>query len=468
MQIPKLLLERGCKLINLEHLPGHSIDISDEYPNIYWPFGQHILSGAKLIKNHPNLYAVYLTNHGCGPDTMLSHLFRREMGDKPYLQIEVDEHYSPVGVITRIEAFLNSLEHHKTVSAGSAIDIKNVSVKHYDVKRLDTDTYPVYIPYLGLYSAMAADYIRSEYGRDVRIMSEISEKQVELGRTMTVTKEYVTFTGLLGNVLETAETAGGKFNVVIPENEGSEADGVFARVISALIEEKGLSGRVGIISPMLESLPEKAADTQKLFRGMLAADIAYSVPRDRRSEFICEHIPDEAELTELAKRASLIRSEGKTLRITGTPMSIYSLGSHIPDFLEDKGYILRYMPLSEYFRFLWNDSGAECKKLYEFMHKISQALGNNSPFAADTDVLINAADERFKGFAGANGRYRYAVITTEENCSAVINITPRYENVSFVHELSGMSCPVPIHSISVDGDSNESELSSLNSFLYYI
>ena len=32
------------------------------------------------------------------------------MGDKPYLQIEVDEHFSPVGVITRIEAFLQSLE----------------------------------------------------------------------------------------------------------------------------------------------------------------------------------------------------------------------------------------------------------------------------------------------------------------------------------------------------------------------
>ena len=31
-------------------------------------------------------------------------------GDKPYLQIEVDEHFSPVGVITRIEAFLQSLE----------------------------------------------------------------------------------------------------------------------------------------------------------------------------------------------------------------------------------------------------------------------------------------------------------------------------------------------------------------------
>lgn len=67
MGIPRLLLERGYKVITLSHLPGHSLDISGEYPNLYWPFGQHILSGAKLIAHHPNLYAVYLTNHGCGP-----------------------------------------------------------------------------------------------------------------------------------------------------------------------------------------------------------------------------------------------------------------------------------------------------------------------------------------------------------------------------------------------------------------
>ena len=111
MGIPELLLERGYKVITLSHLPGHALDIADEYENLYYPFGQHILSGAKLIAHHPNLYAVYLTNHGCGPDTMLSHLFKQEMGDKPYLQIEVDEHFSNVGVITRIEAFLNSLNH---------------------------------------------------------------------------------------------------------------------------------------------------------------------------------------------------------------------------------------------------------------------------------------------------------------------------------------------------------------------
>ena len=134
MGIPDLLLERGIKVITLSHLPGHALDISEEYPNLYWPFGQHILSGAKLIAHHPNLYAVYLTNHGCGPDSMLSHLFKKEMGDKPYLQIEVDEHFSKVGVVTRIEAFLNSLSKRNAKALPADFDIENVTIRTSNIQ----------------------------------------------------------------------------------------------------------------------------------------------------------------------------------------------------------------------------------------------------------------------------------------------------------------------------------------------
>ena len=92
MGIPGEMLKRGCRVLTISHLKGHDVDLSGHYPNLYWPFAQHILSGAKIIKEHPNLYAVYLTNHGCGPDGMISHLFAEIMGDKPYLKIEVDEH----------------------------------------------------------------------------------------------------------------------------------------------------------------------------------------------------------------------------------------------------------------------------------------------------------------------------------------------------------------------------------------
>ena len=110
MGIPQALIDRGQKVITVSHLHAHESDISRDYPGLYWPFGQHIISGAKIIREDPRLFAVYLTNHGCGPDTMMTHLFEEEMQGKPYLQIEVDEHSSKVGVITRIEAFLNSLD----------------------------------------------------------------------------------------------------------------------------------------------------------------------------------------------------------------------------------------------------------------------------------------------------------------------------------------------------------------------
>lgn len=129
MGIVELLKAYGYQVLTLSHLPAHDLELSADHPDLCWPFGQHILSGAKLVRHHPNLYAVYLTNHGCGPDTMLSHLFREEMGDKPYLQLEVDEHFSKIGVITRVEAFLNSLSQRPVQSISGPFNWRQVETQ---------------------------------------------------------------------------------------------------------------------------------------------------------------------------------------------------------------------------------------------------------------------------------------------------------------------------------------------------
>ena len=66
---------------------------------------------------------------------MLSYLFRKEMGEKPYLHIEVDEHFSPVGVITRIEAFLQSLESRSSQPLPD--HFKPTAVEHCSTKVVD-------------------------------------------------------------------------------------------------------------------------------------------------------------------------------------------------------------------------------------------------------------------------------------------------------------------------------------------
>ena len=171
MGIPRLLLERGYKVITLSHLPAHDLDLSADHPNLYWPFGQHILSGAKLVAHHPNLYAVYLTNHGCGPDTTLSYLFRQEMGEKPYLHIEVDEHFSPVGVITRIEAFLQSLESRPVRPLPEGFRLTAVpSHPTAVVAAPDRTRGPLYVPDLPPFTPYLLDYFRHTRGVEARAM----------------------------------------------------------------------------------------------------------------------------------------------------------------------------------------------------------------------------------------------------------------------------------------------------------
>jgi predicted CoA-substrate-specific enzyme activase len=107
--LPSKIRDLGVQAIPMDYLPLHRVDLSG-YENMYWRSGRKILAAARFIREHPNLYPVYITNFGCGPDSFITHFFQEEMGDKPFLQIEIDEHSADAGAITRIEAFLDSLK----------------------------------------------------------------------------------------------------------------------------------------------------------------------------------------------------------------------------------------------------------------------------------------------------------------------------------------------------------------------
>ena len=219
MGIPELLLQR--------------IALGADHPNLYWPFGQHIISGAKLIAHHPNLYAVYLTNHGCGPDTMISHLFREEMGDKPYLQIEVDEHFSKVGVITRIEAFLNSLSHRETVPLPEDFDLKQVIFhdEKMTAKLPENSNSALYVPDFGIYTKYLCQYLNEAAHINAQPLPSLTRMQLAMGRAETAAKEYLPFTALLGSILSHAATNAAEKNVsyLVPSGDphGAEPQGLF-------------------------------------------------------------------------------------------------------------------------------------------------------------------------------------------------------------------------------------------------
>ena len=109
LDLPFKLRRLGVLAIPLEYLPVDSVDISDQYRDMYWRSGQRILAAAVLVEKDPRLQAIYLTNFNCGPDSFLISYFRRLMNGKPFLELEVDDHTADAGMLTRCEAFFDGL-----------------------------------------------------------------------------------------------------------------------------------------------------------------------------------------------------------------------------------------------------------------------------------------------------------------------------------------------------------------------
>lgn len=107
--LPYKLRKLGVLPIPMDFLPLETADISAYYNNMFWRCGQDILAAATIIRNDPRLQALYLTNFGCGPDSFITSFFSQIMGDKPFLELEIDDHTADAGVMTRCEAFLESL-----------------------------------------------------------------------------------------------------------------------------------------------------------------------------------------------------------------------------------------------------------------------------------------------------------------------------------------------------------------------
>lgn len=115
--IPASLEAMGFELINQVMLiPGSDAAAVDHLENMHWYFGQQILLATDAIRNHPNVYPIFLTCFRCSPDAYLINYFKDFMGkiDKPYLILQLDEQSSDVGYMTRIEAavdtFVNDFE----------------------------------------------------------------------------------------------------------------------------------------------------------------------------------------------------------------------------------------------------------------------------------------------------------------------------------------------------------------------
>jgi predicted CoA-substrate-specific enzyme activase len=118
MGVPHKLASRGILVIPVDFLP---LSNENPTPNMYWGMGQLITKAAQMVKSHPQLFGVYVTNFSCGPDSFLLSFFRSIMGRKPSLTLELDSHTADAGLETRIEAFIDIVSSYRKLNTAKQI-----------------------------------------------------------------------------------------------------------------------------------------------------------------------------------------------------------------------------------------------------------------------------------------------------------------------------------------------------------
>ncbi len=268
MGIEDYLNRVGCRVVHLEHLQASYMHVEHDYRDMYWPFGQHILTGLKLIKANKNFYPIYITNHGCGPDTAIQHFFQNEMQGRDYLHLEVDEHSSPVGIITRLEAFLYSIKPQEAVGEATyrGRHWGHDCTAHLDYAascEMAKADYTL-LPELGIYTDVLEKYLPEDHAPVIRVAPLTKHHSF----TYAMNKEYYSLLVMMEEVKNTV-CPGKSYDFYCPIDEGSEVFGQYALLISQELNKTGYDIRLH--SFYLEDLIGRE-DYRELYQDLIAAE----------------------------------------------------------------------------------------------------------------------------------------------------------------------------------------------------
>ncbi len=119
----------GARVIGSSILTDAEIEAeATRFPPLSWTYEKELLCAASIFLDRKDVDGVvYMTSFGCGPDSVIMEMVRREVHPArscPMMEIVLDEHSAEAGMRTRAEAFVDGLRHqrrNRAVLAGSAV-----------------------------------------------------------------------------------------------------------------------------------------------------------------------------------------------------------------------------------------------------------------------------------------------------------------------------------------------------------
>ncbi len=274
MNLPAKIRDLGVQAIPMDFLPLHHVDLCGQ-EGMYWRSGQKIMAAGRVMRDYPSMHPVYITNFGCGPDSFITHFFRHEIAGRPLLQLEIDEHSADAGAITRIEAFLDSVENAKADRRGAQFVARSSVGPNGSLH-----SKKVYLPPMTDHAHALAAAFRA-CGVEAEVLPESDNETVRIGREHSSGRECFPLVLTVGDMIKATRRPG--FNpdrsvFLMPTGRGPCRFGQYNRYHRQVLDKLGL-GNVEILAPMQdESLHNDVRVLDKNFvlmswRGAFAVDM---------------------------------------------------------------------------------------------------------------------------------------------------------------------------------------------------
>jgi predicted CoA-substrate-specific enzyme activase len=353
---------------------------------MYWEYGQRFLLAAHFIRETPNLFPIFFTNFSCGPDSFIQHFFEDLLGGKPFLELEVDEHSAEAGVVTRLEAFVDSIK-DKVKKYEAPQIFPEIQVKPSQQRT-------IYIPYMCDHARALAAAFRA-CGVKAEVLPEPDEETLELGRKYTSGKECYPTVLTTGDLIKLIRSPGfdpEKSIFFMPDSGGPCRFGQYNRFHKKLLKDLGINLPVYSLQQdmrLYEDLDILGKDFMKLaWRGIVAIDILDKLLREFRPYALDKKEVERVYQESLAKIEKTVEERGDMLKtlveiretfkeipvkeeekpVVGVVGEIYVRNNRFANenlyrFLEDLGLEVWLPPITEWIYFINYTSKRWAKKL---------------------------------------------------------------------------------------------------------
>ena len=289
MGIPRKFTSRGVTVVPFDLIYDEAAAI---FPNMYWYYGQQDMKGLERVRAVPNLYATWISNFSCAPDSFMLHYLRWMMGRKPYFVLEIDSHTADAGLDTRIEAFLDIVDSFRREAPPPAA---SRPVRRY---RVDSSVAPPAVvdtrsaerfslrdprvtfvwPSMGDLAGPALAAATRRQGVHVEYLPVPTARSTQLARDVASGKECIPALLVLGGVLEfignrTPRRPDEALLVAVPSTLGPCRTGQYHVFYDRLFDELGLDNVALLVSGDESSYGELGAEfTRDLWRAILLSD----------------------------------------------------------------------------------------------------------------------------------------------------------------------------------------------------